>query len=62
MKYFAITLFPEIIKEYAKMSILGRAEKAKLIKVKVYQLREYTKDKHGRTDGKAYGGGPGMVL
>ena len=62
MKFFTITLFPEIITEYANTSILGRAQKAKLITVKSYQLRDYTKDKHHRTDGKPYGGGPGMVL
>jgi tRNA (guanine37-N1)-methyltransferase len=62
MKYFAITLFPEMIDSYTKESILGRAQNNKLISVKSYQLRDYTKDKHGRTDGKPFGGGPGMVL
>lgn len=62
MKYFAITLFPEMIDSYTKESILGRAREKKLISVKSYQLRDYTKDKHGRTDGKPFGGGPGMVL
>ena len=62
MKYFVITLFPNIIDSYVNESIIGRAKNAKLIKVKSYHLREFTKDKHGRTDGKAYGGGPGMVL
>ena len=62
MKYFVITLFPNIIDSYINESIICRAKNAKLIKVKSYHLREFTKDKHGRTDGKAYGGGPGMVL
>lgn len=62
MKYFVITLFPNIIDSYVNESIIGRAQEAKIIKVKSYHLRENTKDKHGRTDGKAYGGGPGMVL
>ncbi|MEN9338289.1 MAG: tRNA ((1)-)-methyltransferase, tRNA (guanine37-N1)-methyltransferase [Candidatus Parcubacteria bacterium] len=62
MKYFAITLFPEMIDSYTKESILSRAQNNKLISVKSFHLREYTKDKHGRTDGKPFGGGPGMVL
>lgn len=62
MKYSVITLFPEVVESYVHSSILGRAEKSKLISLKAIQLREYTKDKHGRTDGKPYGGGPGMVL
>lgn len=62
MKYFVITLFPNIIDSYINESIIGRAQKSKIIKVKSYQLRDFSKDKHGRTDGKPFGGGPGMVL
>jgi len=62
MKYFIITLFPNMIDSYVNESILGRAKEKKLIDFKSFHLREFTKDKHGRTDGKAYGGGPGMVL
>lgn len=62
MKFFAITLFPNMIDSYTQESILGRAQTNKLIGVKSFHLRESTKDKHGRTDGKPFGGGPGMVL
>lgn len=62
MKYYTITLFPNIIDSYVNESIIGRAIENKLISVKSFHLREYTKDKHGRTDGKPFGGGPGMVL
>ena len=62
MKYFVITLFPNTIDSYTKESILGRAQNNKIIKTEAIQLRDFTKDKHGRTDGKVYGGGPGMVL
>ena len=62
MKFFAITLFPNMIDSYTNESILGRAQANKLMSVKSFHLREATKDKHGRTDGKPFGGGPGMVL
>lgn len=62
MKYFVITLFPEVVESYVHSSILGRAQDKKLIEVKTFQLRDYTHDKHRRTDGKPFGGGPGMVL
>ena len=62
MKFFAITLFPNMIDSYTNESIIGRAQANKLMSVKSYHLREATKDKHGRTDGKPFGGGPGMVL
>lgn len=64
MKRFdLITLFPEACAPYAQSSILGRAQKKKLITIAAHQLRKYSKDKkHGRVDSTPYGGGPGMVM
>jgi tRNA (guanine37-N1)-methyltransferase len=62
MKFYTISLFPNTIESYVNESILGRAIKNKLIEVKNYQLRDFSKDKHRRTDGIPYGGGPGMVM
>lgn len=47
---------------YLDESILARAVKAKKIAVKLYNPRDFTKDKHKRVDDKPYGGGPGMVM
>ncbi|MBI3458772.1 tRNA (guanosine(37)-N1)-methyltransferase TrmD [Candidatus Azambacteria bacterium] len=57
-----ITIFPEILDSYLKESILARAEKKKLIKIKFHNLREYTDDRYQMTDDRPYGGGSGMVL
>ncbi len=62
MKFDILTIFPSIIDSYASESILGRAQKAKLIEVKSHDLREYTTDKHHKVDDTPYGGGPGMVM
>lgn len=62
MTFHVITLFPEIIETYAGASIVGRAQKAKLLKVKAYQLRDTAGNKWGKVDERPYGGGPGMVL
>lgn len=63
MKRFdVITLFPETIDAYASASILGRAQKAKLLTVKAHQLRDSSKHKWSQVDFRPYGGGPGMVL
>ena len=62
MKFYTISLFPNVIESYVNESILGRAIKNKIIEVKNYQLRDFSKDKHRRTDGIPYGGGPGMVM
>jgi len=60
--FHIISLFPEAIEAYLSVSILGRAQKNKHIKVSYYNPRDFTIDKHGRTDEKPYGGGPGMVM
>ncbi|MFM8315625.1 MAG: tRNA (guanosine(37)-N1)-methyltransferase TrmD, partial [Deltaproteobacteria bacterium] len=57
-----ITLFPETIQVWMTTSILGRALKAELFDLKIYQLRDFSEDKHLSVDDAAYGGGGGMVL
>lgn len=61
-KFDIITIFPDVIEPYAEASILGRAQKAKKIKITAHDLRKFTKDKHGKVDDTPYGGGPGMVM
>ncbi|KKU70901.1 MAG: tRNA (guanine-N(1)-)-methyltransferase [Candidatus Beckwithbacteria bacterium GW2011_GWA2_47_25] len=62
MNFHVITLFPEVIDAYTSASILGRAQREKLLKVKTYQLRDTAGNKWGKVDERPYGGGPGMVL
>ncbi|PIX62301.1 tRNA (guanosine(37)-N1)-methyltransferase TrmD [Candidatus Uhrbacteria bacterium CG_4_9_14_0_2_um_filter_41_50] len=62
MQFDIITLFPNIIDSYMQESIIGRAQKAKKIKIKVHDLRTFSKDKHRRVDDTPYGGGAGMVM
>ncbi len=62
MRFHVITLFPETIEAYVNASILGRAQKEKILSVKNYQLRDTAGNKWGKVDERPYGGGPGMVL
>lgn len=62
MNFHIVTLFPEVVEAYTSASILGRAQKQKLLKVKTYQLRDTAGNKWGKVDERPYGGGPGMVL
>ncbi len=63
MTFEVITLFPEFLKPYLAGSVLGRAVKKGLIKIRFLNLRDFSSDKkHRRVDHKAYGGGPGMVI
>ena len=65
MCFYIITIFPDIFDSYLKESILGRAIKNKLIKIKFYNPRDFIKapkNNYKPIDDKPYGGGPGMVM
>lgn len=62
LQFDILTIFPAMIDSYTKESILGRAQKAKLIEVNAHDIRTYSTDKHHKVDDTPYGGGPGMVM
>jgi len=63
MIYFdIITIFPKIFDSFLKESLIKKAQEKGLIKIRIYNLRDFTKDKHKTVDDKPYGGGLGMVL
>ncbi|MCL2198712.1 MAG: tRNA (guanosine(37)-N1)-methyltransferase TrmD [Defluviitaleaceae bacterium] len=62
MTFHVLTLFPEMIREFATHSILGRAAKAGLVEVKPLNIRDFAINKHGQVDDAPYGGGAGMVM
>ncbi|MDD3243345.1 MAG: tRNA (guanosine(37)-N1)-methyltransferase TrmD [Eubacteriales bacterium] len=62
MKISILTLFPEAMQPYLDSSILGRAERAGLLDVAFYPIRDYSLDKHKKTDDYPFGGGAGLVM
>ncbi|MEX2276022.1 MAG: tRNA (guanosine(37)-N1)-methyltransferase TrmD [Actinomycetota bacterium] len=64
MRIDAITIFPEILAEPLRASLLGKAIEAGLVDVRVHDLRDHAdpEDVHRSVDDAPYGGGPGMVL
>jgi len=62
MKVDIVTIFPEVFKVVFKTSIIGRAQKKRLVKINIHNLRKWAKDKYKSVDGKPFGGGPGMVM
>ena len=57
-----LTLFPAMAQAVMAESILGRAQRAGLVKIRVHQLRDYARDRHKTVDDRPFGGGPGMVM
>lgn len=62
IKFDIITIFPEIFDSYFKESLIQRAQKKRLIKINVHNLRKWTKDRHQVVDDRPFGGGVGMVM
>lgn len=62
MKFHFLTIFPEMIENYANESIIKRASESGAISVKTWNIRDYSKNKHKKVDDYPYGGGSGMVM
>lgn len=62
MTFHLLTIFPEIFSSYLNESILKRAQAAKKVKFNIVNIRDFTLDKHRRTDLRPYAGGPGLVM
>ena len=62
IRFDIITIFPEIFDSYLKESLIKKAQKKRLIKINVHNLRKWTKDPHQTVDDRPFGGGLGMVM
>lgn len=57
-----MTLFPDMVRSVLDESIIGRAQDGGLIEIHAHNIRDFSKDKHRKTDDTPYGGGVGMVM
>lgn len=57
-----MTLFPEVVNCVLQSSIIGRAQQNGYITVEAHDIRDYTLNKHKKTDDTPYGGGKGMLM
>ncbi|MBE6644751.1 MAG: tRNA (guanosine(37)-N1)-methyltransferase TrmD [Ruminococcaceae bacterium] len=62
MRFDIMTLFPEMVSNVLGESIIGRAQKSGIIEVHAHNIRDYSTDKHRKTDDTPFGGGVGMVM
>lgn len=62
MKVDILTIFPKMFVGPLSESILSRAQRGGFVKIKIHDLRDWTKDKRKTVDDKPFGGGAGMVL
>lgn len=62
MNFHVMTLFPEMVESTLATSITGRAISKGLFSLNTYNIRNYTLDKHGKTEDYIYGGGSGLLM
>lgn len=61
MKINILTIFPEMFTPLTE-SILGKARENGILEFNVVDIREYSTNKHNKTDDYPFGGGQGMVF
>ncbi len=62
MNIDVLTLFPEMIEPVAEASMLGRASRNGILSIRAVNIRDFTQNKHRKTDDTPFGGGAGMVM
>ncbi len=62
MKFYVLTLFPDMIREGLGHSIIKRAQDEGIISIETIDIRDFAKNKHRHVDDYPYGGGAGMVM
>ncbi len=62
VEFDILTLFPEMVEGFLTSSMIGRAQRAGLIRAEAHQLRDWASGRQRRTDELPYGGGAGMVM
>lgn len=61
MRIDVLSIFPSYF-DGLTLSLLGRAQEAGIIDLRVHDLRAWTSDRHNTVDDTPYGGGAGMVM
>ena len=62
MKFYVLTLFPQMITDGLNIIITGRAIAKGAMSVEAVDIRDYAVNKHMKVDDYPYGGGAGMVM
>ncbi len=62
MRFDVLTLFPELFHSYLQQSLLKLAIENQRVEVRLWNIRDWSTDKHKSVDDTPYGGGPGMLL
>ncbi len=62
MRFDVLTLFPAMFDAVLGDSIIGRAREGGLVEMNFTDIRDFSKNKHRKTDDYPYSGGGGMLM
>jgi tRNA (guanine37-N1)-methyltransferase len=62
MKFSMVSIFPDMLHNFMQYGLLAKAIEKGIVSVDLYDLREYTTNKHRKVDDRPFGGGAGMVM
>ena len=62
MRIDVFTIFPEMVRGFAAQALLGRAQAAGTLEIRVHDPRDHATGVHRAVDDAPFGGGAGMVL
>jgi tRNA (guanine37-N1)-methyltransferase len=60
--FHILTIFPEFFRGPFEHGVVPRAVENGLLKIRVHDLRNWTRDRHRTVDDRPFGGGEGMLL
>lgn len=61
MRIDILTVFPDMFTPMTE-GVIGKASEKGLFELNIHNIRDYSQDKHKRTDDYPFGGGAGMVM
>lgn len=62
MKFVILSVVPEMFQGFLSTSIVKRAMEKGCVEVEVLNIRDFSTNRHKKTDDYPFGGGPGMVM
>lgn len=62
MRIDVLTIFPDLITDFARESLVGKAQAREILDLNCHDLRDGATGAHRSVDDAPFGGGPGMVM
>ena len=62
MKFDVLTIFPDMFEAVLGDSIIGRARENGLVELNIINIRDFSENKHRKTDDYPFSGGGGMLM